>query len=167
MARIWVFQRGDAGSVTIEWMEIAAGIVTLGTVLVYATFNDGTASPTDGASNTVASVSSGVDTGAAVYLTASGTLQLTERVALPVGSVAVHSDRSVTVLNTPSGGWVNAWDGDGTNIPAGATLTSPDTFTLEDGRTVATSNFSKSYREAYASNVRYVFEYPTTGDERR
>jgi hypothetical protein len=158
MARIWVFQRGDEGSVTIEWMEIVAGIVTLGTILVYAIFNEGTASPTDRVSEAVASVNSGVDTGAAVILTASGTLQLTERVALPVGSVAVHRDRSVTVFDTPSGGWVDAWGGDGTNIPVGATLTSPDTFTLEDGRTVAASNFSKSYREAYASNVRYVFE---------
>ena len=159
MARIWMFQRGDEGSVTIEWMEIVTGIVTLGTIMVYAIFNDGTASPTDGASNTLASVNSGVDTGAAANLTASRALQLTERVALPVGSVAVHSDRTVTVFNTPSGGWVDAWGGDGTNIPTGATLTSPDTFTLEDGRTVATSNFSKSYREAYASDVRYVFEY--------
>ena len=150
MARMCMFLRNDEGSITINAMEITAGILTLGIMATYAIFNDGTTHRTADLSDAVAWANTEVDTGA-------GAFQLTERVSLPVGSVAVHSDASFTSFEAPDGGWIDAWSRDGNIVPEGARLTSPDTFMLQDGSTVAASTFSLSYSEVSSSKVAYSF----------
>jgi hypothetical protein len=160
MARMCMFLRNDEGSITINAMEIAAGILTLGIMATYAILNDGTAHRTVDLSDAVAWVNTELDTGTAPQLTGAGAFQLTERVSLPVGSVAVHSDVSFTSFEAPDGGWIDAWSRDGNIVPEGARLTSPDTFMLQDGSTVAASTFSLSYSEVYSSKVAYSFSEP-------
>ena len=158
MARMCGFLRDDKGSIALEWMEIASGILTVGVMAAYALLNDGTAPPTADVNLAAASVNTEFDNGAAPNLIDAGAFQLTERVALPVGSVAVRSNGSFTSFETPGGGWVDAFSSNGKIVPEGATLTSLDTFTLQGGRRVAASAFSSSYNEAYSSNISYAFQ---------
>jgi len=157
MARMCTFLRNDKGSITIDAMEITAGILTLGIMAAYAILNDGTAHQAGDLRDAVASVYTEFDISAAPELTDAAAIQLTERVALPVGSVVVHSDVTFTSFKAPDGGWIDAFSHDGNAIPQGARLTSPDTFTLTDGSTLPASTFSSSYSEAYSSNVVYSF----------
>ncbi len=149
MCRCWAFVRDNRGAVILDWMAVTAGILALGVVLVYAIFNGDTGSSSGDANRAAASESVAPESG--------GALRLTERVGLPVGSVAVHSGKSFTSFETPDGGWVDAWSADGNAVPEGARLTSPDTFTLESGATLAASEFASSCTEAYSSNVAYAF----------
>lgn len=149
MSGSWAFVRDHRGAVMLDWMGVTGGILALGLVLVYAIFSGGTGSST-GEANRIAAPES-------VRPESGGALRLTERVGLPVGSVAVHSDGSFTSFETPDGGWVDAWSTDGSTVPEGARLTSPDTFTLENGDTLAAASFASSYTEAYSSSVDYAF----------
>jgi hypothetical protein len=158
MTLTFVFLRDDEGSITLEWLEIAAGVLTLGMMTTYGVLNGGTAPSTSDMSDAVTWVNTEADTDTSPNLTIAGAFQLTERVALPVGSVAVRSNGSFTTFETPDGGWVDAFSGNGKTVPEGAMLTSLDTFTLRDGRKLTASTFSSSYREAYSSSVAYTFQ---------
>ncbi len=158
MTLTFVFLRDDEGSITLEWMEIAAGALTLGIMTVYGILNGGAASSTADLSGVMGWVNTEADTVTSPNLTITGAFQLTERVALPVGSVAVRSNGFFTSFETPGGGWVDAFSSNGTAVPEGATLTSFDAFTLQDGRSIAASAYSSSYNEAYSSAVSYAFQ---------
>ena len=157
MTLVCLFLRDDDGAISVDRMEVMAGLLTLGMLTVYATLSSGSVSPTGTMSEAVAWMSTDATSGEETNVIDVEFFHLTESIALPVGSVAAHSDGSFTSFATPEGGWVDAWSDDGNIVPEGAKLTSLDTFTLRDGSTMATSNFSFSYQEVYSSNMNYSF----------
>ena len=156
MNPVFVFLRDDDGTITIDRMEFTAAILTLAVVAAYAIVNGGSVYQAS-ISNDIFT-SAGNDGSATPVPTEAGSFQLTERVVLPVGSVAIRSDGRFTSFATPNGGWVDAWADGGKTVPEGARLTSVDTFTLDGGVTIDASSFSSSYSEAYSSDVEYAFK---------
>lgn len=138
-------------------MELAAGSLTVALLAVYAILSGSPVAP-DGHPSSRADWARNGDTGTAVVVNDLDALPLNERVLLPVGSVAIHSDSALTVFETPSGGWVDAWSSDGKRIPVGAILTSRDHFVLPDGSSIDASTFAASISEAYGSSAKYAFQ---------
>lgn len=159
MARARGLLRDQHGAISIDWIEMSAGSIAIGVMAVFAILNGGsqtapssmpdrpflTAEP----ASLVASDPS-----------AGGAFPLTDGILLPVGSVVVHSEPGFTSFRTPDGGWVDAWSGSGSVVPAGAVLTSTETFTLEDGTGIPAATYSGIYTDAYSSAVGYSFKRP-------
>jgi hypothetical protein len=157
MGPIGKFRKEERGSVSLDMLEVGAGSVTLAIMAVYAILSGSPVTPDDHASDRADWTSNGA-TGSAVLLSGIDALPLNERVLLPVGSVAVHSDSALTVFETPSGGWIDAWSRDGKPVPVGTVLTSLDNFELPDGSSIDASTFAASISEAYGSSVKYAFD---------
>ncbi len=159
MARARGLLRDQQGAISVDWIEMSAGSIAIGVMAVFAILNDGSTTTrshmTDRPFLTADPASL-----AASAPAAGGAFQLTARVLLPVGSVVVHSEPGFTSFRTPGGGWVDAWSGSGSVVPAGAVLTSTETFTLEDGSGIPAATYSGIYTDAYSSAVGYSFKKP-------
>ena len=158
MTRERGFLRGNDGSISVDWLEMTAGSIALGVMATFAILNGSIESWTADSSGATAWTSADVATVTALDSVDAEALQLTERISLPVGSMAVHSEDGFASFRTPAGGWVDAWTKDGPTIPEGATLTSIDSFTLSDGSIIAASALSATCIEAYSSSVRFSFQ---------
>ena len=156
MGPILNFRREEQGSVSIDMIEFAAGSVTIGIMAVYAILS-GSPVAYDGHATDPADRANNGEASSAELVSGMNALQLNERVFLPVGSVAVHSEDALTIFETPSGGWIDAWNKNGNPIPVGAVLASQDHFKLPDGSSIAASTFADSISEAYGSSVKYAF----------
>jgi len=142
--RIGRFLRDGRGAVTLGSIAIATCIVSISALVAMALSTEIPASPTAGARIAIAPSSD-------------GTLQLTESVFLPVGSVVVHSDGSFTSFKLPDGEWLDAWSND-VAVPVGSVMTSPTQFTTEDGQILDAVRFASSTSEAYSEQVKYAFK---------
>jgi len=149
--------RNQDGSISIDWIEMSAGSLAIGVIAIFVVLQG---------SPEAAFASKGdrlplIEGPALLSATSdAGTFHLTDKVALPVGTLVVHSDSGFTSFRTPDGGWVDAWSESGDTIPEGAVLSSTETFTLSDGSTMSADAFSGIYTEAYSSAVRYSFQTP-------
>ncbi len=57
--------RDDAGTVAADWVALTAGVLLLGTMVVYSIVNDGVSSLTSNARGALGDVEVGVDAGSA------------------------------------------------------------------------------------------------------
>lgn len=72
MNRYAGFRRDDAGRVVADWVALAAGILLVGTMVVYGIANDGVSSLKSTAGGTPSDVEVGVDAGSATNLNGTG-----------------------------------------------------------------------------------------------
>ena len=142
--RISRFLRDGHGAVTIGSIAIGTCIVSISALVAMALSTEIPASPT-------------VGSGVAIAPDSGDVLQLTQSVALPVGSVVVHSDGSFTSFKLPTGEWLDVWSND-VAVPVGSVLTSPTQFTTEDGQILDAARFASSTSEAYSEQVKYAFK---------
>ncbi len=67
MTKFTNFLSDDAGSVTIDWVALTAGILLLGIMVVYAIFNNGVQSLVENVNSTLSSVSTNISGGTLTF----------------------------------------------------------------------------------------------------